>query len=51
MTLPQADYEEVCRIADAEKVSASWVVRYAIDRLLASEMPLLRRQSLDTKFD
>ena len=36
------DYDEICRIAEQKRVSASWVVRDAVDQYLRNEMPLLR---------
>ena len=43
VTLPLGDYEQVCRIASAKKVSASWVVRDAVDEYLKRDIPLLTR--------
>lgn len=45
VTLPPEDYKELCAIAEKHRVSASWVVRDAVDRYLTAEMPLLRQNS------
>lgn len=37
------NYAEIQRIAKAKRVSASWVVRDAVDKYLAAEMPLFRQ--------
>lgn len=44
VTLPIKDYEQLCRIARTRKVSASWVVRDAVDKYLQSDIPLFRGQ-------
>lgn len=40
VTLPRNDYEHICRIADAKRVSASWVVRDAVNAYVNNDMPL-----------
>lgn len=42
VTLRKADYEEVCRLAHAKKVSNAWVIRDAVGRYIEAEAPLLR---------
>jgi hypothetical protein len=37
VTLPPEEYQEVVRISKAKRVSASWVVRDAVTKYLASE--------------
>jgi hypothetical protein len=44
VTLPIKDYEHLCRIARTKKVSASWVVRDAVDKYLQSDIPLFGGQ-------
>lgn len=44
VTFPVKDYEQLCRIARTKKVSASWVVRDAVDKYLESDIPLFRDQ-------
>jgi hypothetical protein len=41
VSLPANDYEHVCVLAAIKKVSASWIVRDAVDRYLQDEIPLL----------
>lgn len=48
VTFPRDDYEEICRIAESKKVSASWVVRDAVDRYFSAQIPLLRRPSSES---
>lgn len=43
VTLPQADYEQVCRIAKSKRVSASWVVRDAVTDYLHRDIPLFAK--------
>lgn len=40
VTLPPENYETIVRIAKTKKVSTSWVVRDAVDKYLAADMPL-----------
>jgi metal-responsive CopG/Arc/MetJ family transcriptional regulator len=40
VTLPRDDYERVCLIANTKKVSASWVVRDAVEEYLRLDTPL-----------
>ena len=44
-TALRTEYKELCAIAEKHRVSASWVVRDAVDRYLTAEMPLLRQNS------
>jgi metal-responsive CopG/Arc/MetJ family transcriptional regulator len=43
VTLPPSDYETVCRMAKSKKVSASWIVRDALEKYLAADVPLFSR--------
>lgn len=45
VTLPAENYELLTRMAKNKKVSASWVVRDAVDKYLAADMPLFRQTS------
>ena len=40
VTLPPENYELLVRVARTKKVSASWVVRDAVEKYLAADMPL-----------
>ena len=40
ITLPPDDYGHVLQLAKQKRVSASWVVRDAVSRYLADDMPL-----------
>ena len=40
VTLPSENYELLVRVARTKKVSASWVVRDAVEKYLAADMPL-----------
>lgn len=40
VTLPPEDYELLVRVARTKRVSASWVVRDAVGKYLAADMPL-----------
>ncbi|WCJ60308.1 ribbon-helix-helix domain-containing protein [Fontisphaera persica] len=40
VTLPPDNYELLVRVARNKKVSASWVVRDAVEKYLAADMPL-----------
>jgi predicted DNA-binding ribbon-helix-helix protein len=44
VSLPAADYEQLEHLARQKKVSVAWIVREAVDRLLASEAPLFRQK-------
>jgi len=44
VTFPIKDYEQLCRIARTKRVSASWVVRDAVDKYLQSDIPLFGGQ-------
>ena len=41
VTLPPEDYDLLVRVAKNKKVSASWVVREAVGKYLAADVPLL----------
>jgi hypothetical protein len=43
VSLSKADYDEVCALAAKLDVSSAWVVRKAVERLLADREPLLRQ--------
>ena len=40
VSLPQESYETVVRIAKNKRVSTAWVVRDAVDKYLAADVPL-----------
>jgi hypothetical protein len=40
ITLPPEDYEHILQLAKNKRVSASWVVRDAVAKYLAEDMPL-----------
>lgn len=40
VTLPEGDYLQVCTIAAAARVSASWVVREAVNHYVNRDLPL-----------
>lgn len=40
VTLPQENYERLMELSRVRKVSASWLVRDAVDRYLAADTPL-----------
>jgi Ribbon-helix-helix protein, copG family. len=40
VTLPGSHYDDVMRIAKAKRVSASWVVRDAVEKYLTADIPL-----------
>lgn len=40
ISLPPESYEQVIRIARRKKVSASWVVRDAVEQYLTADIPL-----------
>ncbi|MCC7341283.1 MAG: ribbon-helix-helix protein, CopG family [Bryobacterales bacterium] len=46
MTLPPEDYDQLMRIAKGKRVSASWVVRDAVNRYLAADLPLFHQESV-----
>lgn len=43
VTLPPDNYALLVRIARSKKVSASWVVRDAVDKYLAADIPLFQQ--------
>ena len=45
VSLPAQDYRELERLALKQKVSVAWVIRAAVDRYLADQSPLFRRNS------
>ncbi len=40
VTIPPLYYDQVCRLAKAKKVSASWVVREAVEKYIDADTPL-----------
>jgi metal-responsive CopG/Arc/MetJ family transcriptional regulator len=42
VTLPPENYELLVRMAKNRKVSASWMVRDAVDKYLSADAPLLK---------
>ncbi|MDA1273595.1 MAG: ribbon-helix-helix domain-containing protein [Verrucomicrobia bacterium] len=40
VTLPAEHYQEILRVAKSKRVSASWVIRDAVEKYLAEDMPL-----------
>ncbi len=42
VTLPPENYELLVRMAKSKKVSASWMVRDAVDKYLSADVPLLK---------
>lgn len=45
VTLPPENYELLVRMAKTKKVSASWVVRDAVEKYLTADVPLLKQAS------
>lgn len=45
VTLPPENYELLVRMAKTKKVSASWVVRDAVEKYLTADVPLLKQVS------
>jgi hypothetical protein len=45
VTLPSEHYQVLLRMAKNKRVSASWVVRDAVEKYLAADMPLFRQSS------
>ena len=45
VSLSKDDYDEITRIAQSKKVSASWVVRDAVDQYLSEQNPLFRKNN------
>ena len=45
VTLPPENYELLVRMARNKKVSASWVVRDAVEKYLTADVPLLKQVS------
>lgn len=41
ISVNEAQYEHLAKIAHSNRVSIAWVVREAVDRLLKDDMPLL----------
>ncbi len=42
VTLPAENYNLLVRMAKNKKVSASWLVRDAVDKYLSADIPLLK---------
>ena len=40
VTLPSEHYREIVQRAKSKRVSASWIVREAVEKYLAADMPL-----------
>ena len=40
VTIPALYYDQVCRLAKVKKVSASWVVREAVEKYIDADTPL-----------
>lgn len=40
VSVPKPNYEDLLRIAESKRVSISWVVRDAVEKYLAADMPL-----------
>lgn len=47
VTIPRNDYEVVVQMAKAKRVSTAWVVRDAVEKYIAADVPLLAQ--LNTK--
>ena len=45
VSLPSESYESLLRMAKSKKVSAAWVVRDAVDKYLAADLPLFYASS------
>ena len=41
VSLPPESYDGLVRVAKNKKVSAAWVVREAVDKYLAGDLPLI----------
>lgn len=44
VTLPKASYETVVRMAKSKRVSSAWIVRDAVDKYLAADIPLTKER-------
>ncbi len=40
VTVPPSDYEQVCRMARARKVSNAWIIRDAVEKYIQADTPL-----------
>lgn len=40
VTVPPGDYEQVCRMAKAKKVSNAWIIRDAVEKYIQADTPL-----------
>jgi predicted transcriptional regulator len=40
VTVPPDDYEQVCRLAKARKVSNAWIIRDAVEKYIQADAPL-----------
>jgi hypothetical protein len=45
VTLPPGDYDVVCRLAKAKKVSAAWIIRDAVEKYIQADTPLFAGRS------
>jgi hypothetical protein len=45
VTIPPGDYDVVCRLAKAKKVSAAWIIRDAVERYIQADAPLFAGRS------
>jgi hypothetical protein len=45
VTIPPGDYDVVCRLAKAKKVSAAWIIRDAVEKYIQADAPLLTGRS------
>jgi hypothetical protein len=43
VSVPNADYEHLLRIAENKRVSISWVVRDAVEKYLSADIPLFAK--------
>lgn len=48
ISLPEAHYEALRRLADANRVSVSWVVREAVRRYVEEDSPLFNELHQDS---
>ena len=46
VTMPPENYEILVRMARTKKVSTSWVVRDAVDKYLAADIPLFKQKPI-----
>jgi hypothetical protein len=43
VSVPAPDYQHLVRVAEAKRVSVSWVVRDAVEKYLSADVPLFSR--------